>query len=854
MTTAETPERTVTAWSSVSRVVRRGVDIVRSSATRAPVSIGALVLLWVLAVVTGSVMRPSAHVLHHYAVGIVPLEHWRLWTPFTSGLFAPGLIWYLFATVLILIVAAPIEKRMGSVKFAIAAVVTQVLGALLGLAVAVVAKLLDESWGLHLHDGTSVGPTTWIVGVAMVASSNMQTLWRRRIRVGLLALLITLVLFSGHLHDTVRLGAALAGLVVGRWIVGKSARGARLAGTRREGRVLVAIIVAATALGPAFAALTPDAVGPFAVLRELFRGTAYDSDEVAQVCAQFPKGDECRQGELSLRLAGVGPTILSLMPSLFLLVLADGLRRGRKFAWTAAVVAQVILLGLALLNYLVRFVDPLDTETIFYGLDSSTAYRTIAPFIPPLIVLAVLIWTRAYFDVRAPAGTYRKLLIAMIGLTVGLGVVYFLGGLAVRGQFDPGASAGGLVKAFPERLVPPVYLQWLDPAFLPDQFVATFLYEWTGVVFWLAACVLVGRTFLAPAYGTETDATEKARDLLRASGGTALSWMTTWRGNKYWFNPSGTGYVAYRVVGGVALTTGDPVGPREQLRDNVIGFAEFASSNGWTPCYYSVGVDVKRIADDLGWGGIQVAEETVLELSELAFTGKKFQDVRTALNRAKKSGITAEWISFPTAPLALTDQITVISEEWVADKGMPEMGFTLGGLEEIDDPEVRCLVALDADRTVEGVTSWLPVYENGTIVGWTLDFMRRRSDGAFRPAMEFLIASAALTLKDEGATFVSLSGAPLAKVETGEPDSDETAASATLDKLLDVLGKALEPVDGFRSLLAFKSKFQPTYVPMYMVFADPAALPSIGNAIGRAYLPEVTFGQTVNLMRTIIKR
>ncbi len=125
------------------------------------------------------------------------------------------------------------------------------------------------------------------------------------------------------------------------------------------------------------------------------------------------------------------------------------------------------------------------------------------------------------------------------------------------------------------------------------------------------------------------------------------------------------------------------------------------------------------------------------------------------------------------------------------------------------------------------------------MVGWTLDFMRRRSEG-FRPAMEFLIASAALKLEEEGAQFLSLSGAPpLAKVEQPDSDADErersesSSLSAVMDSVLDLLGRTLEPVYGFRSLLAFKSKFQPRYVAMHMTFADPAALPSIGNAVGR---------------------
>ena len=51
-----------------------------------------------------------------------------------------------------------------------------------------------------------------------------------------------------------------------------------------------------------------------------------------------------------------------------------------------------------------------------------------------------------------------------------------------------------------------------------------------------------------------------------------------------------------------------------------------------------------------------------------------------------------------------------ICEQWVGDKGLPEMGFTLGGVEEALDPEVVVGLAVDADRTVHGVTSWMPVY------------------------------------------------------------------------------------------------------------------------------------------------
>jgi phosphatidylglycerol lysyltransferase len=150
------------------------------------------------------------------------------------------------------------------------------------------------------------------------------------------------------------------------------------------------------------------------------------------------------------------------------------------------------------------------------------------------------------------------------------------------------------------------------------------------------------------------------------------------------------------------------------------------------------------------------------------------------------------------------------------------------------------------------VTSWLPVHRGGAVVGWTLDFMRRRAstpDGAtaVKGVMEFLIATAALRCRDEGAELLSLSGAPLARLDRGDEPS------GALTQLLDVLGRALEPVYGFRSLLAFKAKFAPAYRPLHLLYPDPVALPAIARALGRAYLPELDARQGAQLARQLLR-
>ena len=54
---------------------------------------------------------------------------------------------------------------------------------------------------------------------------------------------------------------------------------------------------------------------------------------------------------------------------------------------------------------------------------------------------------------------------------------------------------------------------------------------------------------------------------------------------------------------------------------------------------------------------------------------------------------------------------------------------------------------------------------------------------------------------------------------------------------------------GFRSLHAFKSKFQPRLSPMYMAFRDEADLPRIGIGITRAYLPNAGVRDLVSVVR-----
>ncbi|WP_110208395.1 bifunctional lysylphosphatidylglycerol flippase/synthetase MprF [Nocardioides daejeonensis] len=335
----------------------------------------------------------------------------------------------------------------------------------------------------------------------------------------------------------------------------------------------------------------------------------------------------------------------------------------------------------------------------------------------------------------------------------------------------------------------------------------------------------------------------RARQMLTAHGSAnRLSWMMTWPQNRWWFGRS-DGAIAYRVSSGVAIGLCDPISVSVGSAAVADEYVAAALDAGMIPCLFTCSREVAEWADQRGWVAVQVAEEAIVDLPTLEFRGKRWQDVRSAFNQAEKQGITVGFYRLAEAPRSIRVQIAAICDEWVHDKRLPEMGFTLGGLEEAMDPEVWIAVAIDADMTVHGVTSWMPIHAaSGEVEGWTLDLMRRLS-GGFRYSMELIIASACLHFRDQGHRIVSLSGAPLAR-------ADELADRGMVDDALGHLGGLLEPLYGFRSLHAFKAKFQPRYEPLYLVVADEAVLPRVGIAIARSYLADASLGQMLFLTRT----
>ncbi len=811
---------------------------------RYPFTLGITLLVLVLALITGPIHGPHRPLRLWLGTGAAQLTDGHWWSPVTSVVFTSDLAELVVTLVLLVTLVGASEHLMRTWRTALAFVVTPVVGILIGSALQLIGSQTGEMWARNVHGLVALDSFTAIGGTIMTASAFAGPLWRRRIRVMTLLVAVMFLLYSGYPSDLSRLLAVLAGLALGTLLN----RDGRARGWQRsshhEIRVLLASALTITAVGPVIGLLTRSRYGLLSPIALLFSDDVANRGNVLERCQAFAVTRECVREITLERINGLGPVLLSVLPLLLLLVAAFGLLRGRRFAVWLAVGVNGLFAVLSMLYFGILPVAGAARATLSPRYWEVTAILAISSAVP-LVMAILLIVLRRHFPVLPTARAVRRYLLTIVVAGLGLAAFYVLVGWLQRDTgFTRPIDIGDLLDDVFERFVPVSFLRREPVQYLPTTPFATVVYHNIGTVFWLVAIAaaippMLGRSIVRRA----ADEVSRTRALLQRGGGDALSFMATWPGTSHWFDDPGGGAIAYRVVGRVAITTGGPFGVPAPHDGTIERFARFCDDNGWIPVFYSVEDDYEPLFRRMGWSTMTVAEETVVRPQNWATTGKKWQDVRTSINRAQRAGIRAEWTSYAALPLSATVQISDISEQWVAEKDLPEMGFTLGGLDELRDPAVRLMLAVDEAGRIEGVTSWLPTWRDGVVIGWTLDFMRRRP-GSINGVMEFLIAEAATRMKADGVEFMSLSAAPLAHT-AGTPDADKSG----MDRILGYLSTSLEPVYGFRSLLAFKQKFQPELHPLIMAYPDPVALPEIGIALVRAYLPDLSVRQAATLAR-----
>jgi lysylphosphatidylglycerol synthetase-like protein (DUF2156 family) len=731
------------------------------------------------------------------------------------------------------------ERLLGHRRTALAWLVTAVLGGLGGTGLQALGLLARGAWATPPITTLVLHPETPVLGVLLAASAYAGPLWRRRIRLIGFTALVVLLLYSGQPEDLDHLAGAVVGLLLGLLLARGRPRRAFARSSHAEARSLLAVVVAIGAIGPVVAVLQPKGYGLLRPLGRLFRDPVLFSTAVRRRCVGAVSLPDC---DGAVRLAhqnGAGPLLLSVLPLVVLLVAAVAVVRGRRAGAWLAVGVNALLATVGAVYY--GLLPALGDADQIQDLRSQLTLQSgLAVLVPLGIAVAVLVGRR-----HCPVLPRRRALLggvaAVGGVVVGTSALLLAVGLLLHHQVVPRPTPLDLLAELPERYVPTGFLRFRRMDFFPVGPLAAVVSGWMGAVAWLTVLVAgIGVTMSARRSTTGRELL-RLRELLAVGAGGSISWMATWPENRVWFSADGEHAIAYRDASGVALTVGEPIG-REGGADRAAReFALHCDDQGLVPAFYSVRPSFAARLGGGGapWSSIRVGEDTVVDPLAFSMRGKHWADVRSSINRADRAGVRQVWTTWAALPLAQRSQIEAISEEWVADKRLPELGFTLGGPAQLVDPEVRLMLAVGPGERVEAVTSWLPTWSDGEVVGHTLDFMRRRPD-SMNGVMEFLIAGVFSLAQQQGLRFVSLSVAPLSGADPGDEQR--------LQRLLATIADLLEPVYGFRSLAAYKDKFRPEHLPQVLAYPDAVALPAITVAVARAYLPDTAVGSLRRLL------
>lgn len=323
---------------------------------------------------------------------------------------------------------------------------------------------------------------------------------------------------------------------------------------------------------------------------------------------------------------------------------------------------------------------------------------------------------------------------------------------------------------------------------------------------------------------TTTSKFQNTLELVRKYGEDSLSYLTLEQDKKYFFATNCEGFVAYVVVGRIAVCLGNPICAKEHLKNFLSEFRRFCQEKKLRICFCSVSGELVKILAEDGYCIAKYGEEAILDLNTYQTVGSSTSKLRQKLRRAEKSGIkTIEYQPQKCRDLELEQKIVSVSESWYAEKN-GRLTFTLGEVN-LDNPlDRRYFIAVDENQEIQAILVFSPFFRGH---GYFLDVMRRKKD-SIPGVMEKAIIDSAMKMRDEGVSWLSLGVAPLAGIDKQEKMN-------LLEKCLNLAYNYMNYNYGFKTLYDYKKKFAPSrWQTRYVIHQPDLSCFQVGYAMLKA--------------------
>jgi lysyl-tRNA synthetase, class II len=302
------------------------------------------------------------------------------------------------------------------------------------------------------------------------------------------------------------------------------------------------------------------------------------------------------------------------------------------------------------------------------------------------------------------------------------------------------------------------------------------------------------------------------------------------RSDKDWF-VAGESLVPYRVVRGVALVSGDPIGPPGADIAALEQFLSFARSRGWRTAILGASDRLASAYRDLGLVPLYHGDEAIIDMSEFSLDGRSMRAVRQAVHRVERNGYRASVVMAGDAPPALRSELTAVEQAWL--RGKPRTGFTmeLDSLFSLGGDDAAFVLGRDADGQLSGFVHLAVCPASQSV---SLSCMPRLP-GTPNGLTSWLIVAAVTWARENGYRQLSLNFSPFASLLAAE---GQLAAGQRLQRRALLRAKRLLALQ-LDNLHRFNAQFAPLRQPRYVVVEGRADLPRVVLAAMAAegYLP-----------------
>jgi lysyl-tRNA synthetase class 2 len=485
----------------------------------------------------------------------------------------------------------------------------------------------------------------------------------------------------------------------------------------------------------------------------------------------------------------------TLVAGLLLLLLSHGLRRRKRRAWRAV----VGLLAFTIVSHVVKE----------FAISAIVAAA----------MLGALVYFRAEFYATGdPRTRWRALWVGsfLAAFSVATGLLFIA--LNSRGLDHD--------YTFPDRLWHVVV--GLFGASGPVTFVSDRKNDLFGLILGslgLFTGVTTVFLFLRPAEPAPSLSAEdenRIRELLSRQGARdSLGYFSLRRDKSVIWSPTGKACITYRVVSGVMLAGGDPIGDPEAWPGAIEAFLEEAARHAWAPAVMGCSeLGAEIWCRESGLSALELGDEAIVDSAEFSLDGRTMRNVRQMVNRVGRQGYVAEVRREkdykPEELKALWDQ----ADAWRGTENERGFSMALGRVGEPGDED--CVLATATkDGELHAILHFVPWGTDGL----SLDLMRR--DRSAQPGLnDFLIVEAIKAAPDLGVKRMSLNFAVFrAALARGERIGAGPVLKAWRG-LLVFLSRWFQ----IESLYKFNAKFQPVWQPRFFVYPSLNEAPRIALA------------------------